>query len=139
MADCPGHLHPVAFLWNVGMVLHVLKSNPTLRDLKHIQVDGPRTAYLLFFDKQGWQGLTLEAACTMRAHMGDVLFEWISHSTRLTVNPIPLSEGWCHVMAASERCRHRLQAEYPGRPVPNLVSSESDSILPLVGSAPLLL
>ena len=41
MADCPGHLHPPVFSWNVGMVLHVLKSDPTLTDLKHIQVDGP--------------------------------------------------------------------------------------------------
>ena len=42
-ANCPGHPCPPAFSWNVGMVLHVLKSDPTLRDLKHIQVDEPRT------------------------------------------------------------------------------------------------
>ena len=40
MADCPGHPYPPAFSWNAGMVLHVLKSDPTLRDLEHIQVDG---------------------------------------------------------------------------------------------------
>ena len=39
MADCPGHPHPPTFLWNAGMVLHVLKSDSALRDLKHIQVD----------------------------------------------------------------------------------------------------
>ena len=53
MADHPGHPRPPTFLWNVGMVLYVLKSDPTLRDLGHIQVDGSRTAYLFFFDKQG--------------------------------------------------------------------------------------
>ena len=44
MADYPGHLHPPAFSWNMGMILHVLKSDPTLRDLKHVQVDGPGMA-----------------------------------------------------------------------------------------------
>ena len=53
MANLPACPHPPAFLWNVGMVLHVLKSDPALRDLKHIQVDRPRMAYLFFFDKQG--------------------------------------------------------------------------------------
>ena len=53
MADFPGHPCPPAFSCNTGMVLHALKSDPTLRDLKHIQVDEPRTAYLFFFDKQG--------------------------------------------------------------------------------------
>ena len=48
MADCPGHPHPSTFLWNMGMVLHVLKSDPTIRDLEHVQVDGPRMAYLFF-------------------------------------------------------------------------------------------
>ena len=53
MADCPGHPHPPVFSLNAGMVMHVLKSDPMLRDLKHIQVDGPRMAYLFFFYKQG--------------------------------------------------------------------------------------
>ena len=28
MADCPGHPHPPAFSWNMGMVLYVLKMIP---------------------------------------------------------------------------------------------------------------
>ena len=44
MANCPACPFPPAFSWNVGMVMHVLKSDPTLRDLKHVQVDGPGTA-----------------------------------------------------------------------------------------------
>ena len=38
MADQPGHLCPPAFSWNAGMVLHILKGDPTLRDLEHVQV-----------------------------------------------------------------------------------------------------
>ena len=62
MADCPGCPCPPTFSWNVGMVMHILKGDPTLRDLKHVQVDGPGTAYLFFFDKQGHRGLALDAA-----------------------------------------------------------------------------
>ena len=124
------------FSWNVGMVLHVLKSDPTLRDLEHVQVDETGMAYLFFFDKQGHRGLTLEAAQAMRAHVGEAFAEWISHSAHFTVNPIPPAEGWSCVMAASEQHRHWSQAEYPGQLVPNLASSKSDSTLSLVGSAP---
>ena len=56
MADCPGRPHPPTFSWNVGMVMHVLKGDPALKDLEHVQVDGPGTAYLFFFDKQGCRG-----------------------------------------------------------------------------------
>ena len=51
MADHLGHPHLPAFSWDTGMVMHVLKSNPMLRDLKHVQVDGPGMAYLFFYDK----------------------------------------------------------------------------------------
>ena len=57
MADHPGHPCPPMFSWNVGMVMQVLKGDSTLRDLEHVQVDGPGTAYLFFFDKQGHRGL----------------------------------------------------------------------------------
>ena len=53
MVDYPGHLHPPVFSWNVGMIMHILKSDPMLRDMEHVQVDGPRMAYLFFYDKQG--------------------------------------------------------------------------------------
>ena len=131
MADCPGHQCPPAFSWNAGLVLHVLKSDPTLRDLEHIQVDGPRMAYL-FFDKQGSRGLTLEAAHAMRTHVREAFSEWISHSVHFTMNPMPLAEGWHHMMAASERQRQWSRMEYPGRPVSNQASSETDSTLLLV-------
>ena len=41
MVDQPSRPHPPAFSWNAGMVLHVLKSDPALRELEHIQVDSP--------------------------------------------------------------------------------------------------
>ena len=84
------------------MVMHVLKSDPTLHNPEHIQVDGPGTAYLFFYDKQGRKGLVLEAAHALRAHAGDVLSEWISRSAHFVVNPIPMEEGWCHAVAAAE-------------------------------------
>ena len=92
MANHPGCPHPSTFLWNVGMVLHVLKSDPTLRDLKYIQVDGPGMAYLFFFDNQGCQGLTLDAAHAMRVHVGETFSKWISHSAHFAVNPLLLAE-----------------------------------------------
>ena len=57
MADCPGQPCPPAFSWNAGMVMHVLKSDPVLQELEHVQVDGPGTAYLFFYNKQGHRGL----------------------------------------------------------------------------------
>ena len=57
MADCPGQPHPLEFSWNVGMVMHVLKSDPVLRELEHVQVVSPGTVYLFFYEKQGHRGL----------------------------------------------------------------------------------
>ena len=36
MADLPGQPHLPAFSWNAGIVLHVLKSDPALRELEHV-------------------------------------------------------------------------------------------------------
>ena len=57
MADRPGWPHPPAFSWNTGMVMHILKKDPVLRELEHVQVDSLGTAYLFYYDKQGCQGL----------------------------------------------------------------------------------
>ena len=51
MADRPGRPRPPAFSWNAGMVMHILKSDLVLWELEHVQVDGPGTAYLFFYDK----------------------------------------------------------------------------------------
>ena len=94
MADRPGQLHPPMFSWNVGMVMHVLKSNPVLRELEHMQVDGPGTAYLFFYDKQGHRGLGQDTTCVIRAHMEEAFSEWISHSAHFTISLLPLVEAW---------------------------------------------
>ena len=75
------------------MVIHVLKGDPTLHNVEHIQVDRPGTAYLFFYDKQRRKGLVLEATHALRAHVGDMFSEWISRSAHFVVNPIPLEEG----------------------------------------------
>ena len=36
----PGQPRSPTFSWNAGMVMHILKSEPVLRVLEHIQVDG---------------------------------------------------------------------------------------------------
>ena len=126
---------PPAFSWNMGMVMHILKGDPTLRDLEHVQVDGPGMAYLFFFDKQGCRGLKDEAAQALRTHVAEAFSEWISCSAHFAIIPLPLTDGWHRAVAASERHRRRSRAEYQNPPMQNLIFSESDSTLQLVGSA----
>ena len=77
MADGPGRPRFPVFSWNVGMVMHILKSNPVLRELEHVQVDGPGTAYLFFYDKQGHRGLEQGAAGAIQTHIEEAFLEWI--------------------------------------------------------------
>ena len=74
--------------------MHILKGDPTLRDLEHIQVDGPGTAYLFFFDKQGHRGLTFDATQTLRMHVPGVCLVDLP-LVHFAVIPLPLVEGWC--------------------------------------------
>ena len=100
MADHPGWPHPPTFSWNAGMV--ILKSDPVLRELEHVQVDGPSTAYLFFYDKQGHWGLGQDTAYAIWAHIEEAFSGWISCSTYFTISLLPLVEVWWHVVAASE-------------------------------------
>ena len=68
MADQPRRPCPPAFSWNGGMVQHVLKSDPALRELEHVQVDSPGLAYLFFYDRHGHCGLTKEAALAIQLY-----------------------------------------------------------------------
>ena len=52
------------------MVMYILKGDPTLRDLEHVQVHG--MAYLFFSDKQGHRELKYEAAQALRTHVAKV-------------------------------------------------------------------
>ena len=94
MADHPGWPHPPTFSWNAGMVMHILKSNPVLRELEHVQVDGPGTAYLFFYDRQGCSGLSQDTVYTIWAHVEEAFSEWISCSTHFAISLLPLVEAW---------------------------------------------
>ena len=102
MADCPGQPRPSRFSWNVGMVMHVLKSNPVLRELEHVQVDGPGTAYLFFYDKQGHQGLEQDAVDAVQIHVEEAFLEWISCSAHFNISLLPLMEAWQQSITASD-------------------------------------
>ena len=78
MADQPRHPCLPTFSWNAGMFLHILKGDPTLRDLEHVQVDGPGTAYFFFFGKQGHRGLKQDVAENLWTYVTEAFSEWIS-------------------------------------------------------------
>ena len=94
MADHPGWPHPPHFLGNAGMVMHILKSDLVLRELEYVQVDGPGTAYLFFYDKQGHQGLGQDATHAVQTHVEEAFSEWISRSAHFTISLFPLMEVW---------------------------------------------
>ena len=84
---------------------HALKGDPALRDLEHVQVDGPGFPYLFFYDRHGYRGLCKEEALTMRSHIADAFAEWIGRSAHFDAVPLLLEAGWQRVTAAQERCR----------------------------------
>ena len=94
MADLPGRPRPPAFSWNVGMAMHVLKSDAVLREQEHVQVDGFGTAYLFFYDKQGHQGLRQDTVHAIWTHMEEAFSEWISRSAHFTISLFPLVKAW---------------------------------------------
>ena len=110
MADCPGQPCPPTFSWNAGMVMHILKNDPVLRELEHVQVDGPGTAYLFFYDKQGHHGLGQDTAYEIQAHVEEAFSEWILHSAHFAISLLPLVEAWWQAVAASDHQRLRGQA-----------------------------
>ena len=102
MADHPGWLHPPAFSWNAGMVMHILKSDPILRELEHVQVDGPGTAYLFFYDRQGCCGLSQDTTYVIQAHVEEAFSEWILHSAHFAISLLLLVEAWQWAVATSD-------------------------------------
>ena len=120
------------FSWNVGMVMHVLKNDPVLRELEHMQVDGPGTAYLFFYDKQGHLGLGQDIAY---AHV-EAFSGWILHSTHFAISLLPLVEAWWQAVTTSNHQRLRGWAENPAPRIPVVTVGKSDSLVQLVGSIP---
>ena len=135
MADRPGHPHPPAFLWNAGIVMHVLKNDPTFRDLEYVQVDNPGTSYLFFLDKQCHCGLSAKAVEMLGAYLPGAFSEWISCSAHFAAVAIPLSERKCLASVVTNRCHQRLRTDPQGPTVGAPFSSESDAGPVLVGSA----
>ena len=74
------------------MVIHVLKSDPVLQELEHVQVDGPGTTYLFFYNKQGYWGLEQDATDAVRIHVEEAFLEWISCSAHFNISCLPLME-----------------------------------------------
>ena len=136
IADHPGQPHPPTFSWNVGMVMHILKSNPVLRELEHVQVDGPGTAYLFFYDRQGHCGLGQNTMYAIWAHVEEAFSEWISCSAHFAISLLPLVEAWWWAVAASDHQWLRGQAENPAPRIPVMTVAESHSSVQLVGSTP---
>ena len=101
MADRPGRPQPPPFSWNVGKVMHILKSNPVLRELEHVQIDGPGTAYLFFYDKQDHRGLEQDAMDAIQTHVEEAFLESISCSAHFNISLLPLMEAWQQSITAS--------------------------------------
>ena len=136
MADCPGRLCPPMFSWNAGMVMQVLKNDPVLSELKHMQVDDRGTAYLFFYDKQGHHGLGQDTAYAIWAHVEEAFSEWISCSAHFTISLLPLVEAWWCAVAVPDHRRLRGRAENPAHRIPVVTMGESNSLVQLVGSTP---
>ena len=130
MANRPGRPHPPAFSWNVAMVMHILKNDPVLRELEHVQVDSLGTAYLFFYDKQGHCGLGQDTAYVIQAHVEEDFSEWTSHSAHFAISLLPVVKAWQQAVAASDCQRLRGQAENPAPRIPVVTTVQ------LVGSIP---
>lgn len=136
MADISGQPHPPRFSWNAGMVMHILKSDPALRELEHMQVDRPGIAFLFFYDKQGCHSLGQDTAYALRTHVEEAFVEWISCSAHFTISLISLGEVWWQAVVASHHCRSQSRSEIPVPNIPVVTMGESDSSGQLMGSAP---
>ena len=118
IADCPGQPRPPAFSWNVGKVMHILKSDLVLWEMEHVQVGGPGTAYLFFYDKQGRRGLGQDATDAVRTHMEEAFSEWISCSVHFNISLLRLMEAWQWSVAASDHRRLRSWVENSAHNMP---------------------
>ena len=71
------------------MVMRILMSDLVFQELEHVQVDGPGTAYLFFYDKQGHWGLGQDAADAVQTHVEEAFLEWISCSAHFNISLLP--------------------------------------------------
>ena len=115
--------------------MHVLKSDPVLQELEHVQVDGPGTAYLFFYNKQGHRGLGQDAVDAVQTHMEEAFSEWISCSAHFNISLLPLMEAWQQSVVASDHQRLRSWVENSAHSTSAGAAWEFDSSSQQVGSA----
>ena len=70
-----------------------------------MQVDGPGLAYLFFYDRHGYRGLSKEEALTMHSHIADAFAKWIGRSAHFDAVPLLLEAGWQCTTTVQERRR----------------------------------
>ena len=126
MADRPGRLRPPTFSWNAGMVVHVLKSDPVLRELEHMQVDGLGWPTCSSMTSRAIRVLGQDTMYAIRAHVEKAFSEWISCSTHFSISLLPLMEAWQRAITASDcqRLRSRAKNFAPSIPVENAGGSD---------------
>ena len=118
------------------MVLHVLKNDPALRELEHVQMDGPETAYLFFYDRNGHCGLIQKAMLKICSHLAEAFSEWIEWSAHYEVSLLSLNEGCRCADTTIDRRQICIQTQEPMGP-PFCVTGPvaSDSSTQLVGES----
>ena len=137
MVDRPRRPCPPAFSWNGGMVQHVLKGDPALRDLEHVQVDGPGLMYLFFYD---WHGYVVSprrrpSPCLLTHSRCLCRVDWEIRTLSMRFPYCWRQDGKC-VTAMQERCRQCIwPLEQPALPVHASESTGSGSSQ-LVGGVP---
>ena len=58
-----------------------------------MQADGLGLAYLFFYDRHGYRGLSKEEALAIHSHIADAFVEWIGRSACFDVVPLLLEAG----------------------------------------------
>ena len=101
-----------------------------------MQVDGPGTAYLFFYNKQGRRGLGQDATDAVQTNVEEAFSEWILCSVHFNISLLPLMEAWPRSVAASNCQRLRSWVENSAHNTSVGAAWESDSSSRLVGSAP---
>ena len=79
------------------------KGDSALRDLEHVQPDGPGLAFLFFYKRHGYHDLSKEEALAMHSHITDAFAEWIGRSAYFDTVPLLLEAGWQHITATQEK------------------------------------
>ena len=115
---------------------HVLKGDPALRDLEHVQVDDPGLAYLFFYDQHRYRGLSKEEALAMHSHISDAFAEWIGRSAHFDAVPLLLEAGQQCMTAVQERHRQCVRPLEEPILLVHVSESTGSGSLQLVGGVP---